>query len=229
MGENMNKKFIFKMILDALMTIALFFTFGFQFWGENLHEVFGTLMILMFILHQVLNLNWYKNLFNGKYTALRITGTVLNILLLADFFILAYSGIAMSRYVFAPLNLEWNVALSRRLHILGSYWGFVLMSAHLGLHWNIILAAIKKALPVKQNKSKIKAIACFVISLCVALYGVTVFFRRSFLTYMLLKSEFVFMDFEEPKTLFYLDHISLMITFVFLFYYGKKMLFKRRK
>lgn len=147
----------------------------------------------------------------------------------ADFFILAYSGIAMSRYVFVPLNLEWNVALSRRLHILGSYWGFVLMSAHLGLHWNIILAAIKKALPVKQNKSKIKAIACFVISLCLAIYGATVFFRRSFLTFMLLKSEFVFMDFEEPKILFYLDHTSLMITFVFLFYYGKKMLSKRRK
>lgn len=165
MGENMNKKFILKMILDALMTLALFFTFGFQFWGDSLHEVFGTIMLVMFILHQVLNLNWYKNLFNGKYAALRITGTVLNILLLADFFILAYSGIAMSRYVFVPLNLEWNVALSRRLHILGSYWGFVLMSAHLGLHWNIILAAIKKALPVKQNKSKIKAIACFVISL----------------------------------------------------------------
>lgn len=96
MGENMNKKFIFKMILDALMTLALFFTFGFQFWGDSLHEVFGTLMFVMFILHQVLNLNWYKNLFKGKYTSQRVVGTVLNIMLLADFFILAYSGIAMS-------------------------------------------------------------------------------------------------------------------------------------
>lgn len=226
-AESMNKKFLFKMILDALMTLALFFTFGFQFWGENLHEVFGTLMILMFILHQALNLNWYKNLFKGKYTALRIVGTILNLLLIVDFLLLAYSGIAMSRFVFMPLNLEWNVALSRRLHILSSYWGFVLMSVHLGLHWNIILAAIKNALPSNQNKSKIKVISGFLISLFIAVYGATVFFRRGFLTYMFLKSEFVFMNFEEPKILFYLDHISLMITFVFIFYYGRKLINKK--
>ena len=33
---------------------------GYQFWGETAHEWAGTLMLLLFIAHHILNAGWYK-------------------------------------------------------------------------------------------------------------------------------------------------------------------------
>ena len=43
----------------------------------------------------------------------------------------------------------------------------------------------------------------------------TVFFRRGMLTCMLVRTQFVFLDFSEPVPLFYLDYLAMMGTFVF--------------
>jgi hypothetical protein len=61
--------------------------------------------------------------------------------------VLMYSSIVLSRYVFALLPIERGLALARRLHILGSYWGFLMMSLHLGLYWNMVLGMIKRKSP----------------------------------------------------------------------------------
>ncbi|RKJ43614.1 hypothetical protein D7X98_15410 [bacterium 1XD8-76] len=40
--------------------------------------------------------------------------------------------------------MEGGMALARRLHILGSHWGFLLMSVHFGLHWNMVIRMAQK-------------------------------------------------------------------------------------
>lgn len=62
----MKAKAKIKWTLDVLMTIALFFLMGYQFWGEAVHEWIGAGMIVLFIAHQVCNLSWYKNMFRGR-------------------------------------------------------------------------------------------------------------------------------------------------------------------
>lgn len=202
------------------MTIALLLLMGYQFWGEAAHEWIGAGMFVLFIGHQVCNLNWYKNLFRGKYTPMRIFQTAINLLTLAAMLIQIYSGIILSRHVFAFLSIQGGMALARRLHILGSYWGFLLMSLHLGLHWGMILnvtAKIKNRGKAGGNKF---SVVPFLAGLSVAAYGLAVFIKRDFPDYMLLKSEFVFMDYEESKFLFFMDYLALMGLCVFLSHYG---------
>ncbi|HIW50849.1 MAG TPA: hypothetical protein IAA10_07855 [Candidatus Blautia intestinavium] len=55
-----------------------------------------------------------------------------------------------------------------------------------------------------------------------AVYGMTIFFRLGMLTCMLVRTQFVFLDFSEPVPLFYLDYLAMMGTFVFLGYYMMK-------
>ena len=201
-----------KWTLDILMTAALLFLMGYQFWGESVHEWIGAGMIVLFIAHQVCNLNWYKNLFRGRYTPMRILQCMINILTLTAMLALIYSGITMSRRVFAFLPIRGGMALARRLHILGSYWGYVLMSLHLGLHWGMVLNMV-----VKRHTSRRKSQAAgFIVSLLIVVYGLYVFLKRNFLTYMLLRSEFVFLDYEEPKLLFLLDYLALMGLCIFM-------------
>ncbi len=62
------------------------------------------------------------------------------------------------------------------------------------------------------------------ISAAVAGYGVYVFVKREFMTYMLLRSPFVFLDYDESKLLFYLDYIALLGFFIFVSHYISKLL-----
>lgn len=216
----MKAKTKMKWILDALMTIALFFLMGYQFWGETVHEWIGAGMMGLFLAHQVCNLNWYKSLFRGRYTPFRILQCVINLLTLAAMVLLMYSGIVMSRHVFAFLPIRGGRALARRLHILGSYWGYLLMSLHLGLHWGTVLNLV-----IKKNRRQRKLRAAgFVMSLPVAAYGVYVFIKRNFLTYLFLRSEFVFLDYEESRLKFFFDELALTGLCIFVAHYGAKLM-----
>ena len=217
-----------KHLVDLFMTLLLLFLMGYQFWGDEAHEWMGMGLFVLFILHHILNRQWYKALFKGRYTPLRTVQTVVNVLLLVSMLLLMYSGIVLAQYTFR-LPLTGHILTARRLHILGSYWGFLLMSVHLGLHWGMLLERMKNVLRLKSSPRS--SALLFILGTGVSLYGVAVFFKRNFLTYLLLKSEFVYLDYSEPVFLFYTDYLALMGLCIFIGHYGTKMLgkFYKRK
>lgn len=119
------------------------------------------------------------------------------------------------------------MALARRLHILGAYWGFLLMSIRLGLHWNMILRMVKRQLKLKPSKARstVLSLACAVI----AAYGIYVFISRDFASYLFLKSEFVFLDYSESKLLFYWDYLMLMGLCILIAHYGSRRLIRKKE
>ena len=159
----------------------------------------------------------------SRYTPVRILLLSVNILTLAAMVLLMYSGITMSRLVFAFLPAMCGMAAARRFHLLGSYWGFLLMSLHIGLHWGMV----GNGLGIKQGIRNRQL--CFAGSLLAAVYGAYVFIKRNFLTYLFLKSEFVFLDYAESKILFYLDYMALMGLCIFIMHYGSKLLRRRNR
>ncbi|MGI5947658.1 MAG: DUF4405 domain-containing protein [Lachnospiraceae bacterium] len=224
----MKPKAIIKLAVDVLMTLALLFLMGYHFWGEILHEWVGAGMFLLFIAHHILNGHWYKTLFKGKYNVLRILTLCTTSLVLVSMLAQMYSGVLMSRYVFDFLPFNGGMSLARRLHILGTYWGFLLMSLHLGLHWNMILGMFRKAAGIK-SKAKSRSIIAFVVGLVIAAYGLWAFIGRDFPTYLFLKSEFVFLDYSEAKILFYIDYLALMGLCIFIAHYSTKLIRKFKK
>ena len=224
----MKRKAIIKLSVDIFMTLALIFLMGYQFWGETPHEWVGAGMFLLFIAHHILNGHWHKTLFKGKYGAMRILTLCMDVLVLVSMLVQMYSGIVMSHYVFDFLPSAGGMSLARRLHILGAYWGFLFMSLHLGLHWNMILGMCRKTIGIK-SKSKIRSILAFSAGLIIAGYGVWVFISRDFPAYLLLKTEFVFLDYSEPTILFYFDYLALMGLCIFIAHYSVKMTQKVRK
>ena len=126
-----------KISVDLLMTILLAALMGYPATGQPAHEWVGAGMLLLFIVHHILNRHWFKTLGKGRYNSLRVLRTAVDVLLLADMLALMFSGIRLSRYVFAFLPGLGSAATARRLHMLASYWGLVLMGLHLGLHWGM--------------------------------------------------------------------------------------------
>lgn len=212
-----------KIAVDVLMAGGMLFMSGYHLWDNVAHEWVGAGVFVLFIVHHILNFNFYKSLFKGKFSAYRITLIIVDFLTLAAMLALMYSGITMSRHVFTFLKIESGLALARRLHILGSYWGILIMCLHLGLHWSMFLSIADKKFKTK-SVSKIRSVICFSAGALIACYGAYVLIKRDFFTYMFLKSEFVFLDYEETKILFYLDYFALMGLCVFVMHYFSRIL-----
>lgn len=208
-----------KRTVDLLMTIALLLLMGYHLWGDAVHEWAGAAMFLLFPLHHGLNAGWYGSLFRGKWPGGRIAQTVVDGLLFIDMLALMVSGITMSRHVFGFLHLG-GMGLARSLHLAGSYWGYVLMSMHIGLHGGMVMGLARKvAKPAPAAKILLR-----VCAVLMAAYGLWAFIRRGFLSYMFLQSQFVFFDFGEPAPLFYLDYLAIMGLFAVVGYYGQRLL-----
>ncbi len=147
----MNTKQKIKITADALMTVALLLLMPYEMVGEAAHEWIGAGMFLLFILHHILNRKWTGNIGKGRYTPYRILQTVLVILVLVCILGSMISGIILSRHLFAFLDIRGFSGPARIMHMTCAYWGFVLMSLHLGIHWGSMTGMAGKLFDI-QNR-----------------------------------------------------------------------------
>lgn len=221
----MKPKQITKVSVDAAMTLGMLFLMGYHLWGDTAHEWVGVGMFALFILHHILNWRWWAGMFKGRYSVVRILQTVIDLLTLAAMLGLMVSGVILSSKVFAFLQIRGHMAFARRLHMVASSWGFLLMSAHLGLHWGMLLGITRKTRLTGKPVFPLPT----VLGALIAIYGVFALVKRNLVTYLFLRSEFVFLDFSESKILFYLDYLAIMETFIFLLHVASKLLRKQKE
>ena len=208
--------------VDLFMTIALLLLMSYSLIGEAAHEWIGTGMFLLFITHIILNRKWIGSLGKGRYSAYRIFQTSLAVLCLLTMAGTMTSGIILSNHVFSGLRIRGWSSLARQIHMLCSYWGFLLMSLHLGLHWGMMLAAARR-FPVTHTR-------CFrFLGWLTAGYGIFALWKRELPDCLFLRTHFVFLDYEEPILFFFADYLAVMGLFIFCGYYGSRLLKRKRK
>ena len=222
----MNRKQQAKIAVDILMTLCLLFLMPYELIGEAIHEWIGAGMFLLFILHHILNRKWTGNLTKGRYKPLRIIQTILVILILICILGSMVSGVILSRHVFAFLEIRGLSASARVIHMTCAYWGFVLMSLHLGIHWGMMMGIAGKIFP---KPSKARTWILRLAGIGIAGYGVYAFIKRDILSYLLMQVQYVFFNFEEPVIFFILDYMAAMGLFVFIGYCFWKGLTRKRQ
>lgn len=201
-------KNIIKKITDILMTVLLLCLTAHQVTGDKLHEWIGMGMTVILIAHHILNIKWYLSLFKGKYNPYRIITTVVNTLLLASIVLTAFSGMSMSNHAVPFLYGMSGIVFTRTAHLACSYWSFILMGIHLGLHLPAMTAKIK---PGKAAK-----IICTVIFIFIAGTGLWLFIKNGIPDYLFFRTHFVFFDYSKPAILVFLKNIATEFFFVFL-------------
>lgn len=217
----MKPKMIAKICVDIGMTIALLLLMPYELVGQVAHEWIGIGIFILFIIHHILNGKWSRNALKGKYTPLRIWQTVLVFLVLVAIITSMVSGIILSRHTLSFLPISGGRSFARRLHMIASYWGFVLMSLHLGLHWSMMMGMARKLV---KTVSPIRTWVLRILVLAIAGYGVFAFVKREIGSYMFLRIQFVFFDFEEPLIFFLLDYVAVMGLFVCIGHYLAEIL-----
>ena len=210
------KKKTVKTIIDILMTAALPVLMAYSLVGETLHEIVGTAMLALFITHHILNIKATAAMFRGKQTPARIVNTALNIILFVVMIALPVSGIVMSKHLYTFLPTDGLSAIARTAHLLLSYWGFALMSLHLGFHADIWLNRLKK--------KKAAFVTFTVITTLIGAFGAYAFVTNRLYEYMFLQTQFVFFDFDKPLILVFGEYLSMIVLFAWIGYWLKELL-----
>lgn len=217
----MKSKKIVKLAIDIGMTIILLLLMTYALIGEEVHEWLGIGMFVLFILHHILNYKWWSHIVKGKYKAFRILQTSVVAGVLLAMLGSMISGVILSRHALDFLPIQGGMSFARKLHMISAYWGFILMSIHLGLHWNMIIGMAKNFM---KKASWSLRWGLRIIALLIAGYGGYAFVKREIGRYMLLKIQFVFFDFDEPVVSFLFDYVTIMGLFVLIGHYFSKVL-----
>ena len=226
----MKPKQILKNTADVLMTATLLLLMAYSLVyggdptvGEAVHEWLGVGMFALLILHHILNRKWSGSMLRGRYTPYRILQMSLVVLAFLSMCGSMISGILLSRTVFSFLGIRGGQMTARTVHMLSAYWGFVILSLHLGLHWSGMMGMARK---FKKKPSKLRKWTLRSLAALIAVYGACAFVTRDFGNYMILRYHFVFIDFEESLARFLLDYIAIMGLFVCGGYYSTVILRK---
>lgn len=184
-----NKRFTVKILIDIGMTICLLLLMPYSLLSETAHEWIGMAMLMLFIAHHMLNRKWLLSIGKGKYNAFRVVQTVLVIIMFILMMGSMISGILLSNYIFKWIKISGTYVTARQMHMFCAYWGLVVMSLHLGFHWNIAVAMAGR---LWEHPSVIRTWAARSVATTIAGYGLYAFYRRQIGDYLIMRMHFVF-------------------------------------
>ena len=217
----MHKEHI-KNLVDMALFLLFVFCMGIHLWSTLAHEIAGAAMLILLVVHNIFNRTWYSSLGRGRYTAMRILLSLLVVLVLAVFLLMAYSSEVISRYVFVFLPDFGSPAQAHRLHLWGAYWGMMLISLHIWVHW-------QKFIRLGDLSSMLTAgswmgVAAKLAGIGIAIYGCYIFMDRQCLDYLLMRNQFAMFNNNESALSFYTDYVAMMGAGIFVAHYLTKLL-----
>ena len=216
-GKKLKKRTV-NYTVDTLMLLLLPMLMAYSLIGEKLHEIIGTIMLLLFLVHFFLHLKWWKAASKGRYSPYRVCLTATDVVLLVLMLLQPLSGIAVSKYLYSALPLTGVASQARGIHLVAAYWCYVLMSFHLGLHIDGMIRGLHR---------KTSATAKWILRALIwgaSVYGIYAFVHRGLPGYMFLQTPFAFFDYSEPRVFFFADYLAVMILFAACGHYVGRVL-----
>lgn len=220
---------ILKLVIDVVMTVLLILAMSFRLTGSMPHEVIGISLFVLIVIHNILNRRWYKSIPNGKHNPVRILSTSVNLLFLAAMTVLFVSAAFISHIVSGFIYLDGSFFI-RQIHVLSAYWGFVLMSIHIGMHGRMIMLSVRKKFSIIDS-NRICIIAMRFIALAVTVYGIKSSFDRQMGSKLIMYYSFDITNADESAGWTLVSYLSIMGVYIIGTYYILKLfrtLFNRR-
>jgi hypothetical protein len=188
--------------------------------GDAPHEWIGVAVFVLFVVHNAVNWRWYRGLFRGKYDFRRIMNTAVNLLLLAAMTALMISGMLLSRTVFAFMGFSGEMQI-RQAHTIAAYWGLILIAVHVGMHWEMIIGAMRR-MTKNAGTRPFWTIIMRTVTALIVIYGVYASFDREMGAKLFLGYSFDFWDPERPAVLFFTSNLAIMGVYICATHYFLK-------
>ena len=176
-----------KIVVDIALSAVLVATMSTALVQEVPHEWLGIALFVLMVTHVVLNRKWILGIIRSRRKAPYTLHLILIAALLVCLVGMIASSLVLSKHVFGFLPALPGASWARRIHMLFSYWMFVLAFAHVGLHIRIP----RRMAPWKLRVMRVAAAA-------VAAYGAYAFARLGLFAYLTGQVQFAMADFSTP-------------------------------
>lgn len=126
-----------KIVIDSIFVIAMILLMNTNITGMNLHEIVGTAILGIILIHLILNFKWIKaiskNLFSKNINTKSKFIFIFDMITLITGIITVIFGIGISTTIFTNIEFK-NIELFTFLHKLIAQIFLICMSIHLGIH-----------------------------------------------------------------------------------------------
>ena len=200
-----------RIAIDASLAALRLFCLAFRITQDVFHEWLGLCAAALFIMHNAVNIGWYKGILRGAYKPVRIVNTLLNAALLLAAATVFITGILQARHTLS-LGEHFGGMQMRQIHTVSAYWLFILAGLHLGTHWNSVCAF----LGICNLKSKTARACARILGAGAAVCGIWAFGQRDMYGKLFLGYSFDFWDMQKPALLFFAQNIAIAALCVYM-------------
>ncbi|AGB73128.1 MULTISPECIES: DUF4405 domain-containing protein [Rhizobium] len=218
----MKPLFLFRSILDILAIGLLLAAFAYDWFGNRVHEIIGTLMFGLLISHNVFNRRWYGMVAKGWREPRAVFSKTITLCLMVMMVGLFVTSVIISQAVFDFLSLR-SSSTTRQVHALIAYLVLLMAALHVGLQWSMIMRVIGQVLRVKVE-TRIKTVALRGLAFLIAIYGVHSLFVIDIGPKLRMETTFNFWDFEAAAAEFILRHAAIIALCAMIAHYSLKLL-----
>lgn len=187
---------------------------------EAAHEYLGASLFAAVTAHAILNRRRFRALLRGRRNMVRALRLMAIACLVMCVIGQAASALVLSKFAFGFLPALPGAAVARRIHMLCSYWGFVLAFAHVGLHIKGPSRLIRTRgasnasdaprYVIWARRFSFAAVACF---------GAYSFIQLDFAAYLFGRVQFAFANYGAPIDLLLMSYASIAVLIGGLFHY----------
>jgi hypothetical protein len=210
--------FLFRLVLDLLAVSLLLAALAYYAFDNATHEVAGTAMFLLLIVHNIFNRRWYGAITKGRREARSLTTKAINLSLLIAILILLATSLVISQTVFSFLSLTSTFTI-RQIHTLVAYTALLIVGLHIGLKWTMLMGLARSRFGIGTG-SRARTYFLRAIAIAVAAGGAYALFDQNVGAKLLMRQSFGFGNLEQPISTFVLQHIAIVGLFASLTHYG---------
>lgn len=219
--------FLLRLALDLLAVSLLVAAMAYSWLGNVAHEVAGTAIFALLVLHNVFNRRWYGTLVKRRSGARGIVTRVINLSLLATMLGLLVTSIVISQSVFAFLSIATTFT-ARQLHTMAAYLVLLVAAVHLGLHWSMIMTAARRVAGITTD-SRVRSVCLAGVATVIAAFGMWSLSALDLPSKLLMHTPTGLGDFRTPVSIVLLRHVALVGLVAYLTHYSLRVIFRRRR
>ncbi len=215
-----------RLILDfaslALVVLCLAY-----WWLDNLsHELFGTALFALVIVHNVFNRRWYSKVARNLGDGPKLLNGVTIACLATAITVMLVSSVLISRDLFPMLSLDGAFAV-REIHMFAAYWLLMILAFHLGTRWTLVMNVFRGAFGIERTNI-LRSAALRLLTFAAALWGIHSTVDMGFGSKLMLTYTLDMWDFNESSLGFFLNYGSIVCLYAAVTHYVLSMMRLRR-
>ena len=218
----MNPVFLLRIAFD--LTAAGLLLIGLAYWwlGNTVHELAGTAMFVLLIVHNVFNRRWYGTVPRTRSEPRSLFNVGITFALLAGMLALLVTSVLISN-ILSDFIPPYGGFTARQIHVFAGYWVLVIVAIHLGLRWPLIMNVARNLFGISTPSVARTAVLRAVVA-AIAIHGVWSSFELGVGTKLSMQMTLDWWNFEEAVVRFFVHCIAIAGLYMFLTHYAMNLI-----